>query len=146
MNLKKRRLDITGNISFENFPEFPGTPERCDRTINRSVHLEPDDQYMTILTMAVRCGDDCFTELDIQAKVIKETGDIVANVYTKFYDVKIDGTKEKKDSKSTPDFLIRRGKSAPLTHNLRKPEVMDFSRVWDTSVVTLNFTNFLVED
>ncbi|AMR06560.1 hypothetical protein [Bacillus thuringiensis] len=146
MKLKKRNLEIKGSVSFENFPEFPWFPERCDRTINRSIQLDPNDQYKTILTMAVKCGDDCFTELDIQAKVIKETGDIVVNVYTKFYDVEINGTKEVKDSNSTQDFLIRRGKSTTLTHDLRKPEVMNFSQVWDTSVVTLNFTNFLVED
>ncbi|MCQ6563982.1 hypothetical protein NNL21_35555 [Paenibacillus mendelii] len=40
---------------------------------------------------------------------LKGTGDIVANVYTKFYDASSNGTGEVKDSKSTQDLLIRSG-------------------------------------
>jgi hypothetical protein len=134
-----RRLTISGNIHIKDFETF-GSDEHCDLGIERSVVLQ-NTEYATVFTDLLGCGGECRTEVDIQAKVL-EHGDILVNVYSRFFEGTTEVTDELEDTEKTEHFLVRKNVDTPLTHNLVN---VDFPGN-DISTVSLNFNNLLFED
>lgn len=134
-----RRLTIRGNIHIKDF-EWPGSDEHCNLAINRSVWIT-NTEYGTVFSDNLGCGGECRTELEIQAKVLPG-GDILVNVFSRFYEGTSEVTTELEDHKETWHLLVKVNSDVPIVHNLANTDVLG----QDTSTVALRFTNTLVED
>ncbi|MCY9204338.1 hypothetical protein [Bacillus atrophaeus] len=129
-----RELKISGNIHIKDYETF-GSDEHCNLPINLSVPLR-NREYATVFTENLGCGGECRTEVEIQAKVLP-SGDILVNVFSRFYEGSSEVTTELEDHKETYHFLVRPDTLTPLVHNLANNDVGGS----DTSQVALRFEN-----
>ncbi|MEB8702873.1 tetratricopeptide repeat protein [Bacillus cereus] len=133
-SITQRRLEITGNIHIKD-GEWPGTDEICNEKIKHTVTLKPNGKYEIVFTKVLKCGGECRTELNIEAK-LKKNGEILVNVFTRFYEGASDDTDELEGSKSTKDLLVPIVDITSLTHHIIHDDIPD-----DETIVSLEFAN-----
>lgn len=138
--MPKRKLKISGNIHTKDYEVWPDTDERCNLPIDREIIIE-NPIYATILTEKLKCGGECRTELDIQAKVLSN-GEVLANIDSRFYEGGSADTTELEDTESHRDVLIKRSSSTNVNQHLVNVDIPGDDESW----IGLTFTNFPLED